>query len=166
MEKIFKLKFLNNLFSMIKSKRGMQRGMTLIELLVVITIVGVLSTIVLSSLSDSRTRAYDSKIKQQLASFRTAAEIYFQNQNPNSYGTSASCNVGMFASVNPNEGSPGVYIDPANIPSTTQVVCSSAGNAYAVKATLYEGDEYWCVDNKGASVKISGAIGGPVTVCP
>lgn len=166
MVKKIKFYFLNKLSRPIISKRFIQSGMTLVELLVVITIIGVLSTIILSSVSDSRTRAYDSKIRQQLASFRTAAEIYFQNQNPNSYGVSSSCNTGMFASINPSEGSPGVYIDPASMPNTTQVVCSSSGSAYAVKATLYKGDEYWCVDNKGASLKVSGPIGGPVNLCP
>ncbi len=140
--------------------------MTLVELLVVITIIGVLATIVLSSVSDSRVRAYDSKVKQQLSSFRTAAEIYFQNQVPNSYGVSVSCAGGMFVSVNPNEGSPGVYIDTINMPANTQVVCGSNDSSYAVKATLYSGNEYWCVDNRGSSVKVSGPIGGSVTQCP
>ena len=163
MKNIFNFKFLN-------SKRlplGAQAkwGMTLIELLVVITIIGILATIILSSISDSRVRAYDAKVKEQLSRFRTAAEIYFQNQTPNSYGVSVSCAGGMFVSVNPNEGSPGVYIDSANLPPTTQVVCGSNGSAYAVKATLYSGNEYWCVDNRGNSMKFSGPIGGSDTQC-
>ncbi len=158
MKKIF-----NFQFSILNSSKGM----TLIELLVVITIIGVLSTIILSSLSDSRTRAYDSKVKQQLSSFRTSAEIYFQNQTPNSYGVSTSCTdpLSMFASVLPSDGSPAVYIDSANIPPNTEVVCGSNGNSYAVKATLYSGNEYWCVDNRGVSMKFTGPIGGSVTIC-
>lgn len=153
---------LHNLRYLLQTKQGM----TLIELLIVITIVGVLSTIILSSVSDSRVRAYDSKVRQQLSSFRTAAEIYFQNQTPNSYGISSSCTSGMFISTNQSEGSPGMYIDPSNLPSATQVVCGSNGTSYAVKATLYSGNEYWCVDSKGNSVKVSGPIGSSVTICP
>lgn len=145
---------------------NLSRGMTLIELLVVITIIGVLSTIILSSVSDSRARAYDSKIKQQLSSFRTAAEIYFQNQVPNTYNVSSSCSSGMFVSILPSEGSPGLYIDIASMPANTEVVCGSNANSYAVKATLYSGSEYWCVDNSGDSVKIPGSIGASVTACP
>ena len=140
-------------------------GMTLIELLVVITIIGVLSTIILSSVSDSRTRAYDSKVKQHLSSFRTSAEIYFSAQVPNSYGISASCTTGMFASILPGEGSPGLYISEANMPLNTQVVCGSNATSYAVKATLYSGSDYWCIDNKGASMKFAGPIGGSATIC-
>ena len=46
-------------------------GFSLIELLISITIVGIIATVVLQSVSRSRERAYDSKIKQQLNSFRT-----------------------------------------------------------------------------------------------
>lgn len=143
------------------------QGFSLIELLIVITIIGLLSTIVLNSLSSSRSKAYDSKVKQQLNSFRTAAEIYFANQEPNSYGpASASCSGGMFNDVDHANGSPGIYIAEGNLPAGTQVVCSSSDSAYAIKATLYSGNDYWCIDNRGSSRQISGPIGAPVTTCP
>jgi len=141
-------------------------GFSLIELLIVITIIGVLSTIILGSVSNSRSRAYDSKVKQQLSSFRTAAEIYFTNRVPNSYGPASSvCNAEIFNNVSPADGSPGLYIAEGNIPDFTQVVCGSTDSAYAVKATLSSGNEYWCVDNKGASRAISGAPTSG-TFCP
>lgn len=143
-------------------------GFTLIELLIVITIIGVLSTIILTSLSNSRARAYDSKIKQQLASFRTAAEIYFANQSPNSYGPpSNSCTSGtsIFTDTNPASGSPSLYISSTNLPSFSQVFCGSTDSAFAVKATLYSGTEYWCVDNRGASRSIVGTPSSG-TFCP
>lgn len=143
------------------------RGFTLVELLIVITIIGVLSTIFLNNLSTSRARAYDSKTKQQLSSFRTGAEIYFTNQEPNSYGpASVVCDQGIFNDVNAVDGSPGLYIAPGNLPLDTQVVCDSSGAAYAVKASLYSDNEYWCVDNKGTARLIPGPIGGPTTFCP
>lgn len=142
-------------------------GFSLVELLISITIIGILSTIILSSMSNSRARAYDSKTKQQLSSFRTAAEIYFTNQTPNSYGpVSASCSQGLFNDVDPTNGTPGLYIAAGSLPLDTQVVCQSSDSAYAVKATMYSGNEYWCVDNKGSSRLISGPIGAPATVCP
>src|SRR3989344_1919454 len=114
------------------------RGFSLVELLIVITIVGILSTIILNSLSSSREKAYDSKIKQQLNSFRTAAEIYFANQIPNSYGPATlSCNAGMFNNFDPNNGSPGVYIAEGNLSVGTQIFCGSTDSSYAVKAVLY-----------------------------
>lgn len=143
------------------------RGFSLVELLIVITIVGMLATIILTNLSNSRERAYDSKIKQQLSSFRTSAEIYFTNQMPNGYGpVSVSCSTGIFNDVDETNGSPGLYIAAGNIPDFSTVVCGSSDSEYAIKATLYSGNDYWCVDNKGSSRMISGPVGASATFCP
>ena len=143
------------------------KGFSLVELMIVITIIGVLTTIVLNSLSSSRARAYDTKVKQQLSSFRTAAEVYFSNQNPPGYNPEvAVCTAGMFADTSVANGSPGVYLSAANMPNFTQIVCGSTNSAYAVKATLFSGNQYWCVDSTGAARVIDDSIGGSVTVCP
>jgi|SRR3989344_3147109 len=144
-----------------------RKGFSLVELLIVITIIGILSTIVLSSLSNSRSKAYDTKVKEQLSSFRTSAEIYFTNQSPTSYAPVVnSCTNGIFADLQDVNASPGLYLTVANLPPNTQVVCSASDSAYAVKATLYSGNAYWCVDSLGTSKSIIGAIGAPVTACP
>lgn len=142
-------------------------GFSLIELLIVITIIGVLSSIILNTLSDSRARAYNSKIKQQLSSFRTAAEIYFTNQEPSGYGPATlDCGAEMFGNVDAANGTPGLYIAPGNLPDFSTPVCQSSNTAYAVKAPLYSGNEYWCIDNKGFSGLVVGTITGPTTFCP
>lgn len=131
------------------------RGFTLIELLVVIAIIGIISTVVLTSLSQSQAKSYDSKIVQQLISFRTAAQIYFANNT--GYGPATnSCDVGMFNDVDPNDGSPGLTIAAGVLPDFSDVYCGSSDRQYAVKATLYDGVSYWCVDNTGTSRKIVG----------
>lgn len=140
-------------------------GFSLVELLIVITIIGVLSTIILQSLSNARSRAYDSKVKQQLSSFRTAAEIYFANHD-NSYGDPVvSCGSGIFSDVQAENGTPGLYIAEGNLPDFAIPVCQSTNSAYAIQVPLYSGNEYWCIDNKGASRMISGTIDGPSTFC-
>ena len=154
-----------------KIKTNSKQGFTLIELLVVITIIGVLATIVLNSLNSSRARAYDSKIKQQLARFRSSAEIYYSNQSPTGYynsGTLSVCTTAgtIFTDVTTANAAPGSYILATNLPANTTVVCGANQNAYAVKATMYSGGAYWCVDSTGASKQVTGAIGGSVTVCP
>lgn len=64
-----------------------KKGFTLIELLVVIAIIGLLSAVVLASLSTARRKGQDSAIKEQLTSFRSQAALYYSN-TPN-YGGSA-----------------------------------------------------------------------------
>lgn len=52
------------------------RGFTLIELLVVISIIGLISSVVLSSLALSRAKARDATRLQNLREVRTALEVY------------------------------------------------------------------------------------------
>jgi prepilin-type N-terminal cleavage/methylation domain-containing protein len=163
------IKIFNFKFSIFKSKQAF----TLIELLMVITIIGILTTVVLQSLSQSRTKAYDSKLKQQLDHFRAAAEMYFLNQLPTGYGPAVSnCTTPntLFTDMKTDDGKPALYVDRGNLPPNTQVVCGSTDSgpvsAYAVKATLFSGTEYWCVDSKGISKQFSGPIGNSATECP
>lgn len=54
-----------------------KRGFTLIELLVVISIIGLLSSVVLTSLNQARTKARVVALKQELIQFRTLMELEF-----------------------------------------------------------------------------------------
>ncbi len=108
------------------------RGFTLIELLVVIAIIGILSGIVITALSGARDKAYDAKVKGDLAGFRTAAELYYNN-NSNSYD--GLCDEGV---------STAPYLA-----DLTDWDCyfSSDRQQYAVDANLKTGS--WCVDSGG-----------------
>lgn len=59
----------------------MKRGFTLIELLVVIAIIGILSSIIISSLNNARTKANDAKRKAELRNLQTALSSYFLATN-------------------------------------------------------------------------------------
>lgn len=147
------------------------KGFTLVELLIVIAIIGILSTAVLSSLNTSRVRAYDSKVKQQLAGLRSAAEIYYNNQIPNGYynaGTLNSCTTGtntVFNDVtNDDNGRPGLYLIFTGFPTPITLECNANALTYAVQANLIGGG-YWCVDSRGVS-RTETATLGSATQCP
>lgn len=58
-------------------KRTHMKGFTLIELLVVVAIIGILATVVLSSLNSARSKARDAKREQDIKTIQTALEIYY-----------------------------------------------------------------------------------------
>lgn len=139
--------------------KGHLKGFTLIELLVVIAIIGILSSVVLASLSTARSKSSDAKVESQLSSARAAAEIYYTSNN-NSYGnTGANCAAGMFG--NTASGMAGI------VAGTNGAVCSSNGTAWAIKAPLVsDANQSWCVDSSGASKLLNAAVGTAVNVCP
>ncbi len=131
----------------------MKKGFTLIELLVVIAIIGVLSSVVIASLTVARKKAGDARVKQQLVQVRSAAAIYFDTNG--TYGLSDN------VCTAPNT----VFSDPkvaplvtnTNYPSNTLLACHSNGTNYAVSASLSgvtSGDQIWCVDSMGRSMLI------------
>jgi prepilin-type N-terminal cleavage/methylation domain-containing protein len=151
-----------------KATKIFSAGFTLIELLIVIAIIGIITTIVLQSMATSRDKANDSKIQQQLVSFRSSAEIYFNANNEN-YGTANNCNGGpnnIFKELDPVKGQPGVYIDPANMPNGVQIRCQSIPSAYAVKISSVARNGYWCVDSKATLKYVEDPVIVANTVCP
>lgn len=67
--------------------RMQMKGFTLIELLVVIAIIGILSSVVLASLSSSRSRGLDAARQKQLEQLSNAVLLY--NLDTQSYPASA-----------------------------------------------------------------------------
>jgi type II secretion system protein G len=57
------------------------KGFTLIELLVVVAIIGILATVVLSSLSSARESARDAKRLNDVKTIQTALEMYANDNN-------------------------------------------------------------------------------------
>jgi type II secretion system protein G len=62
--------------------KNTKKGLTLIELLVVIAIIGILSSIVLASLTTSREKARDAKRISDVGQIKTSLELFFdKNQS-------------------------------------------------------------------------------------
>lgn len=68
------------------------KGFTLIELLVVVAIIGILSSVVLTSLTSVKKRARDTKRKQDTMQVRNALELYYlaNNSYPSTGAVSAT----------------------------------------------------------------------------
>ena len=141
------------------------KGFTLIELLVVIAIIGVLSSIVLSSLSNSRARALDAGIKADLSHLRSSAELVYGSLSPNGYGSLAYTNsCGGVTVASPvthvfNDSAVQAIIDDAVTKSSQTAAKCIAGGTYYVLAVQLKSSSAngWCVDNVGSSRLITWA---------
>jgi len=138
------------------------RGFTLIELLVVIAIIGVLSAVVLASLSTARSKGNDAAIRSDLSSIQTQAEIFYSNNN--SYGSAATagpCNTAgtMFVADTTIKNAVAAA-DAVN--GSGAVACHAdvgPSTKYAISAALSPGTGmFFCVDSTGnATTTIAGA---------
>jgi prepilin-type N-terminal cleavage/methylation domain-containing protein len=136
------------------------RGFTLIELLVVIAIIGILSAVVLASLSTARQKGNDAAIQSDLSTIQTEAEIYYGGTGGNAYGTGGSdCAAAVFSDAVILKAIAGAK--GAN--GGTALTCINTTTAYAISSLLATGG-YWCVDSTGAVGKKSAA--NTTSACP
>ncbi len=141
-----------------------KKGFTLIELLVIISIIGLLSSVVLASLSNSRGKARDAAIKANLVNMRPQAELVFLI--PGTYGTA----FGPLACPIPTATPTGTLFDSSrvtvfliasgNLSSANggieRASCVSTASFWAVSVPLFtDSSKSWCVDSQGASRRVS-----------
>ncbi len=157
--------------------KNLQKGFTLIELLVVIAIIGILSSIVLTSLSQARTKSEDAAIQSTVSNMRAQAELYYSINN--NYGSSTvtfavcpstSGSANMFSTTT----SGGLftlskYLTEKATAANTR--CGSLGTSWTVMAQSKSNDgQYYCADSSGASVvktaSLPASTGVAVTPCP
>ncbi len=135
--------------------KRLNRGFTLIELLVVIAIIGILSSVVLASLNTARGKGANAAVKANLNNMRAQAELVYDNASPNGYGgVCVDSNISRAGAAAANAGG-GAW------------VCNNAAGAWAGSTALKvaEGaNNFWCVDNTGASKGEPAALGA-ATVC-
>lgn len=120
------------------------KGFTLIELLVVVAIIGILSSVVVASLSDARGKGNVSAIKQNLTGIRTQAEIVYSGSF-------------SFASVCANTIVDAAVDEANNLNGSGSVTCVDDADAWAVAADLPGGGAF-CVDSSGAG-RVANAAG-------
>jgi prepilin-type N-terminal cleavage/methylation domain-containing protein len=142
-------------------------GFTLIELLVVISIIGLLSSIVTTSLGGARSKAADSAVKAGLKQLASQAENYILTYQ--GYGTGGGggtdtslCTAGMFADSRVAEIRANIL---ANAASGATMTCTTGGSGslWAVSVSALRGGGAWCADNSSGFRATSPAANG---VCP
>ena len=141
--------------------KNLQKGFTLIELLVVIAIIGILSSIVLASLSSARTKGEDAAIQSSLTNMRAQAELYYSTNS--NYGTATidtsdtACDTQIFNSA--TTGGLKALVD--SVQTRTTVTCGSSATAWAVSAVLKASStQHFCVDSTGKAAVQSAALTG------
>ncbi|MDO8471009.1 MAG: type II secretion system protein [bacterium] len=144
-----------------------EKGFTLVELLVAITIIGLIASIVLIYLNTARGKGNDTKVRSQLNSARSSAEIYYNSSN--SYNGTAGNISGPCDTVNSmfTDTISGMvkFTSQSNYPNGAALTCYSTTGAYAISALLpgVGGTNSWCVDSLNNSKARSTAINS--TVC-
>lgn len=143
------------------------RGFTLIELLVVISVIGLLSSVVLSSLANARFRAADNALKAGLKQLAGQAQNYLVvNQGfgtGGGGGTDTSlCTAGVFADTRIAEIRANIMANAAT-GATMTCTTGNSGSRWAVSVSALRGGGAWCIDNSSAFRATSPAANG---LCP
>ena len=112
-------------------KKISQQAFTLIELLVVIAIIGILSTVVLTSLNSSREKAQDARKINDVKQVQLAMELA-RNQTTGAYVTSTS-SLASYLSPYPNE--------TTNFAASTTAFCVWAELSDATDGDYYVASE-------------------------
>lgn len=107
-----------------------------------IIIIGILSSVVLASLSTARAKGQEAIVQSQLASIRYEVELYSSTHN-DSYSTASDCTSGVFAS----DGVKQILTKM----QANDTVCYAEGSTFAIAATTPSQHNY-CIDNGKASV--------------
>lgn len=151
--------------------KTLQKGFTLIELLVVIAIIGILSSIVLASLSSARSKGEDAAITATVSNMRSQAELLYSNIN--SYGpvvTEAACSGATSNTIFGTTTAGSLQSLTTDLISkaggAANTLCEvTAGGAWAVAATLKsDAAKHFCADSSGASkVSSSATLAGAIT---
>ncbi len=111
-------------------KANANKGFTLIELLVVIAIIGLLATVVMTSLNSARKKGRDARRVEDINQIKTALELYYDSNG--SYPSTASGTAALVSSKFMST----VPTDPQG--TAYGYTADAAGTDYVLSTTLEE----------------------------
>ncbi len=126
-----------------------------VGLLGFVAIIGILASVVLSSLNVARQKGADAMIKSELMNVRVEAELYY-NQNGNNHYLGVCTDTNLRSTLSQALMATG---DPQ-----ADYACYDTSEAWAVSTPL-KTEGYWCVDSVGNSNAIESRLSG-ATSCP
>jgi prepilin-type N-terminal cleavage/methylation domain-containing protein len=154
-----------------KGRKKLVSGFTLLELLIVIAIIGILTSIIMISLSDTRNKGEDTAVKSNLNTIRGVSELFYAN-NGNSFlpvgGSTfsiAACPVYNASGTNMLSADKTIAdaIAEAIKRGANGSSCYNSNIAWAVAVGLKSSvTASWCVDSGGNSKQVSSAPGGAI----
>ena len=150
--------FYSLLIFMFKSIKGTRKGFTLIELLVVIAIIGILSSVVLASLSTARQKSRDAKRISDIGQVQLALELYFDKVQSYPSTTPAICGpTGVTGCIGTQNGINGVDAAIVGLADVAQKFLPKnpipAGGATNAVSYYYRG----VYDNAGVTTECTAA---------
>lgn len=152
------------------------RGFTLLELLVSIAIIGLLASVIIFSISESKGKSADTAIKSAMTQAHNQAELYY-NSNGRSYeGVCANDpfdknTIGRFLVAAQN-----TYGGPVNEPYNDSVsggfspiveICHDSVTDYVAWVPLkFQQNNAWCIDSRNISKKTTDVVFADEMNCP
>ena len=128
----------------------------MLELLIVIAIIGILVSIALSALTQSKSKGADGGVKQNLVNARSQAEYYYNGAATSTYSYTGVCTDaknGIIKQVDAAAKVVNATFVQGNTQNITaaQAVCHETAAGWAVGVPLKSVSGAYCIDYKGIS---------------